>query len=155
MKLRTSLLVAGIINSGFETGINPAWFEVKSLNKDGFLDAAFAEGKLPTPSKKEARADWSFEARMNGDEVDSDEEADSPWTIVTAKKAIAKFKRYVKKEKSDYAKLRVHKLLFAIGISETSAVDSEVEYIMSSFDFDGVDSDCFAQIAICGDVIYG
>lgn len=152
MKYETSLAIAGIINSAFETGLNPAWFEVKSLNKDGFLDAAFAECELETPSKKPARADWSLVARMNANE---DEEGDTPFVTVTAKSTLRKLKAYLKKEKSSYAKIRIMKYLFYINLLESGCSREEANNIRSDFDFDGVDDDCFAQIAVCGDVIYG
>lgn len=157
MKLRTSLAIASIINSAFETGINPAWFEVKSLNKDGFLDAAFCSGTSPLqpPSGNPPRADWSITARLNADEVNADEEADTEWTTVTAESTLRRLKAYVQKEKESYPRIRILKYLFYISLLE-SEIDYEIcEDMLSEFNFDGVDDDCFAQIAIGKDVIYG
>lgn len=155
MKHRTSLAIASIINSAFETGLNPAWFEVKSLNKDGFLDAAFTASKLPPPSGNVAKSDWSFVGRLNGNEEPEDEEADTPFVTVTAKSTVRKLKKYLKKEKSVYAKTRILKYMFYISILESECDEETADEVLSSFDFDGVDDDCFGQIAVGGDVIYG
>ena len=152
----TALFVADTINAGFETGLNPAWFEVISLNAGGFKDAAFWYGKLPTPSGKAACADWSFVGRMNGDEVPTEEEADTPWAIVNAKNAVRRWRNYIRKEKKTFPKVRFVKLLMVLdGIRHGTFTREQASELVGHFDFDGVDSDCFAQVAVCGDVIYG
>jgi hypothetical protein len=157
MKERTALAIASIINSAFETGLNPAWFEVDSLNKNGFLDAAFASGSSPmaTPSGKPARADWSIKARLNGDEVDPSEDADTPWNVVTAQSTVRRLKAYVRKQDKAFPKTRILKYLFYITLLESELDTESCEDVLLSFNFDGVDDDCFAQIAIGKDVIYG
>ena len=42
--IKVTNAIASVINGAFETGLNPAWFEVKSLSKGGFLDAARKAG---------------------------------------------------------------------------------------------------------------
>ena len=58
--------VASVINSAFETGIAPENYYVKSLNEGGFLDAAFADSDMDTPSGKPAKADWTIVGKLEG-----------------------------------------------------------------------------------------
>ncbi len=152
---KTSLFVAGILNGALETGLNPNWFQLKhKRSHDGFLDAAFAEGGLDTPSGKPAREDWSLTVRMNAN--DEDDDADSPYKRITAKSAVAVWKRYAygKREMTAHARARFVKLLCVVELHARGLHD-DADEILSTFDFDGVDYDCFLQVATCGDVIYG
>lgn len=157
MKDRTSFAIASIINAAFETGLNPEWFEVDSLSRNGFLDAAFADADLsPTASGKPPVADWFINARLNADQVPSNKPADTKWNKVTAKVALRRLRRYVKNPKTTaHAKNRILKYLFYIMLLESDLPTDDCMDVRSSFDFDGVDDDCFAQIAIGKDVIYG
>jgi len=163
-KLVTSLVIAGIINSAFETGINPAWFEVKSMNKGGFLDSAFASpapigGELSegmeTPSGKPARADWSIEARLNGYGVEEEEEGDSEWVTLTAEMAVKNVTAFFNNEENSP---HPRKVMFAYlnYLEAMNRGDYELaEKIWDDNQFDGESDDGFAQIAICGDWILG
>lgn len=156
--------IAGIINSAFETGLNPAWFEIDSLNKGGFLDSAFSAGtpidgklcgEMETPSGKPARTDWFFKGRLNGYMVSSAEDADSPWAIITPAIAVANWYRYaVDVSKSAYCREQVTdylRFLDAMGKGDYALA----EQIQSDGDWDGVSDDGMAQIAISGDWIFG
>ena len=156
--------IASIINSAFETGTNPAWFQVESLNRDGFLDAAFAcgtpmngklSGGMETPSGKPARCDWKIRARMNADWVADDKEADSEWVVVDAYTALLNWKEYAKNtENSAYGRKVVSsylQYLDAIGTGDYKLA----EQIWSDSNWDGSSDDTMAQIAICEEVLYG
>lgn len=151
---KTSLFVAGVLNSALETGLNPDWFEIKGRrNLDGFLDAAFAESELKTPSEKPAREDWSITVRMNAD----GDSPDSNWKRITASSAITAWKRYAygkKSKASEYGRIRFLKLLMVVDL-HVRGLHEEADNLRSHFDFDGVDDDCFLQVAVCGNVIYG
>lgn len=151
-KMKLSLFVASELNSALETGLNPDWFQIKgrSTNLDGFLDAAFAQGEMATPSKKPARADWSITIRLN-----ADDSPDSDYRKITCDSAIKAFREYVANPKvKPYPKERVFKFLMIVQCYELG-LDAEAEQLRCSFDFDGVDSDCFLQIAVADDVVYG
>ena len=152
---RTSLFVAGILNGALETGLNPEWFQLKHRRShDGFLDAAFAEGGLATPSGKPSREDWTLTVRMNAD--GDDDSADSPYKRITASSAITSWKRYAygKRELTAHARARFVKLMCVVEL-HVRGLHKEADDVLSTFDFDGVDYDCFLQVATCGDVIYG
>ena len=151
-KLKLSLFVASELNSALETGLNPDWFEIKGdrLNHDGFLSAAFAHSEMQTPDKKPARADWSLTVRLN-----ADDSPDSDWRKITCDSALEAFRKYVANPKvKPYPKERVFKFLMIVQCYELGLND-EAEQLRCTFDFDGVDSDCFLQIATCDDVVYG
>jgi hypothetical protein len=156
--------IASIINSAFETGISPEWFQVESLNQYGFLDAAFAcgtpmggelSGGMATPSGKPARNDWAIRARLNADWVEDDEEADSPWTIVTAASAFENWQKYsADQNKPVYCREVVNGYLRYL--EAIAAADYKLaEEIFDNTQPDGVSDDTMAQIAISGDSIYG
>lgn len=156
--------IASIINSAFETGISPEWFQVDSLNRDGFLDAAFASGTpiggeltdgMETPSGKPARIDWAIRARLNADWVADDEEADSPWAIVTAASALENWKKYSADQSNPvYCREVVNGYLRYL--DAIAAADYKLaEEIWDNTQPDGVSDDTMAQIAISGDSIYG
>jgi hypothetical protein len=154
-QLDLACFVAGTINSAFESGLNPAWFEVESLRNGGFLDAAFADGPnpLPTPSGKPPRHDWTLRARLNADA--EEDTADTDWETVTTESAIRRWREYARTTKSYVGRARVLKLLSCVWMIEQGLSREAVNDVLCVWDFDGVDSDCFAQIAIGGDVIYG
>jgi hypothetical protein len=147
--------IAVIINSAFETGINPAWFEVDSLNKGGFLDAAFEEGNMQTPSGKPAGY-WTIRARLNGDGVAEDEEADSPWITLTPDIALERWYSFM--DKSDEHSAGARRVVQSY-LNYLEAIDKGdkalAESIFDEHQFDGVSDDGMAQIAIGEDWIFG
>jgi hypothetical protein len=150
-KLKLALFVASELNAALETGINPSWFQVKGkFNGEGFLDAAFAHSEMKTPSGKPARADWSVTIRLN-----ADGSPDSEYRKITCDSAIESFRQYVANPKhKPYPKERVFKFLMIVQCYELGLND-EAEQLRDAFDFDGVDDDCFLQIAVADDVVYG
>jgi hypothetical protein len=156
--------IAGIINSAFETGLNPAWFEVKSLNKFGFLDAAFASqtpidgkmcGGMATPSGKPVRLDWMIECRLNADQVDEKSDADSPWDQLTPYGVIFNWTRFAK-DYNNSAYGREVVMSYLRYIQAISNGDYRLaEEIWDNAEPDGVTDDGVTQIAIGGDWIYG
>lgn len=153
VRIKTACFIANVLNGAFETGLNPAWFEVRSLNENGFLDAVW-EGKFPKTNAP-ARSDWSLWARLNADEVAEDEEADTPWTSVTAAVCVERWKAYARRQDlTAHARRRFVILNAAIELHELGLHDEGSE-LYGNANFDGVDEDCFAQTAIGGEVIYG
>jgi hypothetical protein len=154
-KLKLSLFVASELNAALETGICPDWFQIKgrSTNLDGFLDAAFAHSEMATPSKKPARADWSITIRLNADGLGTT--FDSDYRKITCDSAIEAFRKYVADPKQKpYPKERIFKFLMIVDCYEKGLFDC-AEQLRNTFDFDGVDDDCFLQIAVADDVVYG
>jgi hypothetical protein len=147
--------IAGIINSAFETGINPAWFEVESLNKGGFLDAAFASHDMATPSGKPAGS-WTLRARLNGDQVDEDEDADSPWVTLTPDIVLERWYSFMNTSDDHSAGGRRVVQSYLNYLEAIDKGDPELaEAIFDEHQFDGVSDDGMAQIAIGEDWIFG
>ena len=157
--------IAGIINSAFETGLNPSWFEVKSLNENGFLDSAFAcrmplengnfiEG-FDTPSGKPAQLNWTLTARLNADGVNESEEADTDWVTVSAKDIFLRWKSFADNpDKSTYAR-NVARNYIDYVLKMNDGDYKFAYYIWKEGNWDGVSDDMMAQIAIGGDCIFG
>jgi len=151
-KLKLSLFVASELNAALETGICPDWFQIKErrTNLDGFLDAAFSHSEMATPSGKPARADWSITIRLN-----ADNSPDSEYRKITCDSAVEAFRKYVADPKhKPYPKERILKFLMIVDCYERGMFDC-ANQLRETFDFDGVDNDCFLQIAVADDVVYG
>jgi hypothetical protein len=147
--------IASIINSAFETGINPAWFEVESLNKGGFLDSAFAHGDMDTPSGKPAGY-WTLRARLNGYQVAEDEEADSPWVTLTPDIVLERWYSFMNTSDEDRVGARRIVQAYLNYLEAVDTGDEELaEAIFDDQQFDGVSDDGVAQIAIGEDWIFG
>jgi hypothetical protein len=149
--IRVTNAVASVINGAFETGINPAWFEVKSLNKGGFLDAAFADGEMETPSKKPATTQWTLEARLNYDSFKS------KWVTLTAEEAVKRWVKYAmggKNGEFGLSNQKVFDFLMYLSMLPKNP-DKANDFMMDTYEPDGVHDDFMAQVAIAEDVIFG
>lgn len=148
--IKVTNAIAGVVNGAFETGINPAWFEVKSLSKDGFLDAAFADGDLDTPSGKPAKTNWTLEARLNDQEGYK-----SKWVVLTPEHCV---KQWVKMSTDKDLKFLDKKakayLDYLVALSD-GLEDKAESILFDQYEPDGVHDDALAQYAIAGEVVFG
>lgn len=147
--IKVTNAIAGIINSAFETGLNPAWFEVKSLSKGGFLDAAFADGDMKTPSGKPAIKNWTLEARLNEDGYKSE------WVTLTPELAV---KRWVAMSTDKELKVldKKAKAFLDYLVALSAGLDEKAESILfDEYEPDGVHDDALAQYAIAEEVVFG
>lgn len=149
--IKVTNAIASVINSAFETGINPAWFQVKSLNKGGFLDAAFADGEMDTPSGKPASTEWVVEYRMNC------EGTKTPWVKVTPAVAVEKWTHYLATTKDKFLPTKVHAYLHYLDYMSQKDFDPVVldNILFNDYEPDGVHDDAMAQIATSGEVMFG
>lgn len=151
--IRVTNFIASTINSAFETGIAPQNYTVESLNKDGFLDAAFAESDLPTPSGKPAKVDWSLRVMLE----------DCPWVTLTPDKALKNIvKKMVKDSGSgdvngDFSTQKCHDFLLCINYLSSKPFNEDQfdDLLMNTYEPDGVHDDMIAQASIAGEVIFG
>lgn len=153
-----SAAVASVINSAFETGLNPAWFQVDSLNRDGFLDAAFASGlggKLDaTASGKPLRVDWKLRGRLNEDGYKS------PWREVTAEFAIAQWARMARGECSAEGTLgcmqeKAAAYLKYLRLLDRGEFAEADEVLFDEYEPDGIHDDALAQYVFADAVVFG
>lgn len=148
--IKVTNAIASVINSAFETGLNPAWFQVKSLSKGGFLDAAFADSNLATPSGKPATKDWTLEARLNDQEGYR-----SKWVTLTPELAV---KRWVAMSNDPKLKFLDKKAKAYIDylVALSQGLDDKAESILfDEYEPDGVHDDALAQYAIAEEVVFG
>jgi hypothetical protein len=151
--IRVTNAIASVINGAFETGINPAWFEVESLSKGGFLDAAFAGPDLDaTASGKPAIKDWTLKARLNYDSFKS------KWVTLTPEVVVERWSKYAFGRKSggddNIARNKVMEYLMYLSLLSLDA-DRADDYMMDTYEPDGVHDDFMAQVAIAEEVIFG
>jgi hypothetical protein len=141
--IKVTNAIASVINGAFETGINPAWFEVKSLSKGGFLDAAFAGPECgETASGKPAIKDWVVEGRLNC------EGYKSKWTKVTPALAVDEWVKYVETTKDKFLPTKVDAYLRYLDYLSKPDHDEERldNILMQEYEPDGVHDDAMAQI---------
>jgi hypothetical protein len=151
--IKVTNAIASVINGAFETGLNPAWFKVESLNKGGFLDASFADSELDTPSGKPPRTDWTLRACLYDD--DSEEEV-TKWVDLTPAIAVERWEAYVSTDKKSALKANVLAYLIYLQLLSIDAEESFRDKVL--FDWynpDGVHDDAMGQIAVGKDVIFG
>lgn len=150
--IRVTNAVASVINGAFETGLNPAWFEVESLSKGGFLDAAFSGPDLDaTASGKPATTEWTLKARLNYDGHKS------KWVTLTAEEAVKRWVKYAtvgKDGEYGLSNTKVFEYLMYLSMIPKSP-DKANDYMMDTYEPDGVHDDFMAQVAIAEDVIFG
>jgi len=147
--IKVTNAIASVINSAFETGLNPAWFEVKSLSKGGFLDAAFADGDMETPSRKPAIKNWTLEARLNSDGYKS------KWVTLTPELAV---KRWIAMSTDPELKVLDKKARAYINylVALSQGLNDKAESILfDEYEPDGVHDDALAQYAIAEEVVFG
>ena len=139
--------VASVINSAFETGIAPENYHVKSLNEGGFLDAAFADSDMDTPSGKPAKADWTIVGKLEG----------YKWTTLTPKLALERWVAYAgNRESNEFSRTKVGMYLTYLAmLSNGFSKDSCDDFLMNMYEPDGVHDDFMAQVAFAEDVVYG
>ena len=152
--IKVTNAIASVINGAFETGINPAWFEVKSLSKGGFLDAAFSGPSLDaTASGKPAIKDWVVEGRLNC------EGHKSKWTKVTPQLAVDEWTKYVETTEDKFLPSKVEAYLKYLDyMSKPNADEDRLDSIlMDEYEPDGVHDDAMAQIVFSNGegVIFG
>lgn len=148
--IKVTNAIASVINSAFETGLNPAWFQVKSLSEGGFLDAAFADSNLETPSGKPAIKDWTLEARLNDQEGYK-----SKWVTLTPKLAV---KRWIAMSNDPEVKVLAKRAKAYIDylVALSQGLDDKAESILfDEYEPDGVHDDALAQYAIAEEVVFG
>jgi hypothetical protein len=147
--LKVTNAIAGVINGAFETGINPAWFQVESLSKDGFLDAAFADGDLTTPSGQPAKINWTLKVRLNYDSYKS------KWVTLTPSLAVEQWIKLAKDKNSEFLRTRADAYLrYLVALSNDDA-DLAETILFDQYEPDGVHDDALAQQAIAGEVVFG
>lgn len=147
--LKVTNAIAGVINGAFETGLNPAWFQVETLNADGFLDAAFDDGDLKTPSGKPAKIDWTLKVRLNYDSYKS------KWVTLTPAHAVKQWIKFAKDKESQFLRTRADAYLrYLVALSKND--DHYADTILfDQYEPDGVHDDALAQYAIAGEVVFG
>lgn len=151
--IKVTNAVASLINSAFETGLNPAWYYVESLNKDGFLDAAFEDSNLETPSGNPAKTTWSFTGCLV-DCDDPDEQVTEPITV-TAAYAVNQWIHMAKNYRVTHLALRADAYLrYLMAIDENNEVKAE-HILMIQYEPDGVHDDALTQYIFATDVIFG
>lgn len=144
--------IASLLNSALESGLNPAWFQTdERLNKNGFIDASFAESGFETPSGKPARLDWSFRLRLNPDDLGKE----TKYTVITPALALRRIKRFVKdKKQPDWLRVKAAGFLQQLDFvneGNKSAADD----LQADLNFDGVVSDAILQYIVALDVVFG
>ena len=146
--------IAGLINSAFETGLNPAWFQVDSLNANGFLDAAFADGDLETPSKKPATTNWSVKVRL-WDEDNDEAINDLDFTTVTAEFAVKRLNEMSNDKKTSFLRGKADAFLRYLVALQEGDNDMAERILFDQYEPDGVHDDALTQYIVFGDVIFG
>lgn len=148
--IKVTNAIASVVNSAFETGINPAWFEVHSLNKGGFLDAAFADSGLETPSKKEATTNWTLKARLNDQEGYT-----SKWVVLTPEHCVQKWIQMANDKKLNFLDTKARAYLQYLSLLSDGLDEKADKVLMNDYEPDGVHDDAMAQYAIAGEVVFG
>ena len=151
--IKVTNAVASLINSAFETGLNPSWYYVESLNKDGFLDAAFEEGGLKTPSGKPAKTTWSFTGCLV-DCDDPDEQVTEPITV-TAAYAVNQWIHMAKNYKTTYLALKADAYLRMLMALDEGKDDVAEHILFNQYEPDGVHDDALTQYIFATDVVFG
>lgn len=144
--------IAGLINSAFETGINPAWFKVRSLKAGGFLDAAFADGELPTPSGEKPRTDWTLGACLYDDDA---QENVTAWVELTPEIAVDRWTAYVSTGENAFTQRVFAFLVYLHLLSVRGSGDLSETVLMEWYEPDGCHDDAMAQIAIGENIVFG
>lgn len=144
--------VASLVNSALETGLNPAWFETnQSKNANGMLDASFADSELDTPSGRPPRTDWSFNLRLDPEELGEESE----YTVITPELVITRLRKFTKDQtQPDWLRVKANgflQYLDFIAESNTSAAQE----LQCELDFDGVVDDALVQYIVHLDIVFG
>ena len=153
--IKVTNAIAGLINSAFETGLNPAWYQVESLNKDGFHDAAFAESNLKTPSGKPPRTNWSVKVRLY------DEDADEPYenldyTVVTPQLAVERWIHFANAVHPSHLVKKAGAFLYYLELLSRNADKKYLDYaLLNQYEPDGVTDDAMVQYILASEVIFG
>lgn len=151
--IKVTNAVASLINSAFETGLNPAWYWVDSLNKDGFLDAAFEDSNLETPSGKPAKTNWSFTGCLV-DCDDPDEQVTEPITV-TAAYAVNQWIQMAKKYKVTHLALKADAYLRYLMALDEGRNDIAEDILMKQYEPDGIHDDALTQYIFASEVVFG
>lgn len=145
--IKVTNAIASVVNSAFETGINPAWFEVESLNKDGFLDAAFDD--MEPPSGKPQRTNWTLKARLNEDGYKS------KWKVLTAESCVQSWIKMKDDPELKFLNTKADAYLRFLSALSAGKADVAENILFHEYDPDGVHDDALAQYAIAGEVVFG
>jgi hypothetical protein len=156
--IKVTNAIASLINSAFETGLNPAWYEVESLNDNGFLDASFEDSNLETPSKKPAKTDWSVKVRLVDD--DGDPVDDMDYTVVTPALACQRLNKMANDTKLKFLRSKADAFLrYLVALDEATQLGRGMDYaeqiLFDEYEPDGVHDDALTQYIVFGDVIFG
>ena len=147
--IKVTNAIASVVNAAFETGLNPAWFEVERLNADGFLDAAFADGDMETPSKKPAKLDWTLKVRLNEDGYESD------WKVITPASCVESWEKMSDDTSLKNLSRRANAYIRYLKALSKGDEDAAEHILFNEYEPDGVHDDALAQYAVADDVIFG
>lgn len=146
-KIEVTNAIASVVNSAFETGINPAWFEVESLNKDGFLDAAFCE--MDSPSGKPKKTNWTLRARLNYDGYKS------KWKVLTPESCVKSWLAMRSDPSLKFLNTKADAYIrYLVALSEGKEKVAD-NILMDEYEPDGVHDDALAQYALADEVVFG
>jgi hypothetical protein len=144
--IKVTNAIASVVNSAFETGLNPAWFEVESLNKDGFLDAAF---ETDTPSGKEPKINWTLKVRLNC------EGTKTKWRYITPESCVNSWLKMKDDTNLKFLNTKADaylRYLAALSAGKDKVADA---ILFDEYEPDGVHDDALAQYAVADEVIFG
>lgn len=160
MSLKATCAIASVINSAFETGIGAgSWWQNDGLNRDGFLDAAFADELPKSPVGKgvkgnDPKPNWTLRTRLCDYEESSEEEF--PWVVITPESVMARWREYAADTtKAKFPRSKVSAYIKYIESLDAGDFDLAEEILWKHYEPDGVHDDIMAQAAVCGDVIFG
>jgi hypothetical protein len=145
--IKVTNAIASVVNGAFETGICPEWFEVVSLNKDGFLDAAFDD--MDPPSGKPQKTDWTLKVRLNY------EGYKSKWKVITPESCVQSWLKMKADPSLKFLNTKADAYLrYLVALSEGKAEVAD-RILMDEYEPDGVHDDALAQYAVADDVVFG
>jgi hypothetical protein len=166
--IKVTNAIAGVINGAFETGLNPEWYWIESLNKNGFLNAAFADGEddlttCYTPNGHRPKVDWSirgclididnFSGCVDGEPLD--EERATEIITVTPDYAVEMWNKFAQDEKQKHLRPKADAYLrYLIALGEGDSEYAQ-KILFEQYEPDGVHDDALAQYLFAGDVIFG
>lgn len=144
--------IASLVSSALETGLNPAWFETdQSKNANGMMDASFADSGLDTPSGKAPKTDWSFNLRLNPDDLGKETE----YTVITPTLVITRLRKFVKDQtQPDWLRVKANGFLQYLDFIAEGNKDAASD-LQAELDFDGVVDDALVQYIVALDIVFG
>jgi hypothetical protein len=145
--IKVTNAIASVVNSAFETGLNPAWYEVESLNKDGFLDAAFED--MEPPSGKPQKTNWTLKVRLNYDGYKS------KWKYITPDSCVNSWLKMKDDPKLKFLNTKADAYLRYLAALSQGKEEVADKILFDEYEPDGVHDDALAQYAVADDVVFG